>query len=200
MQIIKIFFILFITLSFFPAFPQDGLSKEIALYNFEHDPQGWEIPDWALAKKDHVAETIGISEFQAADGKCALEVGVDFPGGPGWKGAYVERVVDVNDWSIFNYISVAIFLPKDAPRGLRARMILSVGEEWKWTEMNKAFPLIPGEWVTIKALLTAESMDWRRFITDAFRTDIKKIGIRIESNGNIAYKGPVYIDSVKLSE
>ena len=200
MQIVKIFFILFITLSFITAFPSQCASKELTLYNFEKDPQGWEIPDWAFAKKDHVAETIGISEFQASDGRYALEVVVNFPGGPGWRGAYVERVVDVNDWTIFNYISVSVFLPKDAPRGLRAKMILSVGDDWKWTEMNKAVQLVPGEWVTIKALLTADSLDWRRFVTDAFRTDVKKVGIRIETNGNVAYKGPVYIDNIKLSE
>ncbi len=200
MRIVKIFFILLITLTFHIFLPRSILSKEIILYNFEKDPQGWEIPDWALEKEDHVAEEISISEFYASNGRYSLEVKANFEGLPGWRGAYIERVVDITDWSPFKYLSVDIFLPKDAPRGLRARIILTVGEEWKWTEMNKSVPLTPGEWTVIKVDLMPESTDWRRFITDEFRADVKKLGIRIESNGKIAYKGPIYIDNVKLSD
>lgn len=196
----KLFFILFITVALSILTPSVSFAKELILYSFEKDPQGWEIPSWAMEKKDHVATQVGVSEFQASDGKYALEVGVDFEGLPEWRGAYFERVIDVTDWSPFKYLSVDIFLPQGAPRGLRVKMILTVGDEWKWTEMNKGMPLAPGEWVIIKADLTAASMDWRRFITDEFRSDVRKLGIRIESNGKIAYKGPIYIDNVKLSD
>ncbi|MFA5147218.1 MAG: hypothetical protein WC515_07580 [Candidatus Omnitrophota bacterium] len=170
------------------------------MYNFEKDPQGWEIPSWAADKQDHVVRQIGVSEFQASEGKYALEMEVDFTSNPQWAGAYVERLIDVTDWSPFKYLSVDIFLPKEAPRGLRAKIILTVGDEWKWTEMNKSIPLTPGEWTIIKVDLTPESMNWRRFITDAFRADVRKLGIRVESNGKIAYKGLIYIDNVKLSD
>ena len=60
--------------------------------------------------------------------------------------------------------------------------------------------LAPGEWTVISVDLTPESMNWRKFITDEFRSDVRKLGVRIESNGKIAYKGPVYIDNVKLSD
>jgi hypothetical protein len=43
-------------------------------------------------------------------------------------------------------------------------------------------------------------MAWRRFIDDGFRADVKKLGVRIESNGKISYRGPIYIDNVKLSD
>lgn len=200
MSFSKMLFTLVLVIAVFTASPAMPFSKEIVLFSFERDPEGWEIPDWAFTKQDHVAETIGVSEFQACDGKYALEVGINFPGTPGWRGAYVERVADVTDWSIFNYISVNIFLPKDAPRGLRAKIILTTGEDWKWTEMNRSVPLAPGEWTVVKADLTQNSLNWRKFITDNFRADVKKIGIRIESNGKIAYKGPIYMDCVKLSE
>lgn len=196
---LKIFLIILITLAFYALLPKQAFSKEIILFGFEKDPQGWEIPAWALEKKDHVAKQIGISEFQASEGKCALQVDVNFSGSPQWEGAYVERLIDVTDWSPFNYISVDIFLPKDGPRGLKAKMILTVGDEWKWTEMNKGITLAPGEWIVIKADLTPSSMNWRRFIDDAFRGDVRKLGVRIESNGKISYKGPIYIDNVKLS-
>ncbi|MFA6079129.1 MAG: hypothetical protein WC779_05225 [Candidatus Omnitrophota bacterium] len=180
--------------------PNLSFSREILLFSFEKDPQGWEVPDWAIGKKDHVVQEIGISEFQASAGKYALEASVDFPNEPGWKGAYVERVVDVTDWSPFKYLTADVFLPKEAPRGLRARIILTVGDEWKWTEMNKSIMLTPGEWTVLKVDLSADSLNWKSFITDSFRSDVKKIGIRVESNGNVQYKGPIYIDNIRLSD
>lgn len=200
MQKLKIFTILLITIFLFASLPAASYSKEIVLYNFEKDPQGWEIPDWAISKTDHVGRQISVSEFNASEGKYSLEFDVEFSGAPRWEGAYVERVTDVTDWSPFGYLSVDIFLPKNAPQGLRARVILTVGEGWKWTEANKAYPLTPGEWTVIKLDLTPDSTSWRKFIDDSFRSDIRKMGIRIESNGKIAYKGPVYIDNVKLSD
>ncbi|MFH0764529.1 MAG: hypothetical protein V1927_05945 [Candidatus Omnitrophota bacterium] len=197
---LKIFLILLITVAFFTVLPGLAYSKEIVLYGFEKDPQGWEIPDWTMGKADHVGRQISVSEFNASEGGYSLEFDVEFSGSPRWEGAYVERVIDVTDWSPFSCLSVDIFLPKNAPQGLRARVILTVGEGWKWTEGNKAFPLTPGEWTVIKLDLTPDSMSWRKFIDDNFRSDIKKLGIRIESNGKIAYKGPVYIDNVKLSD
>ena len=197
MRILNIFFMVLLTVVFVGG---ASYAREIVLYTFEKDPQGWDIPDWAMAKKDHVARALSVSEFNASEGKYALEVDVDFSGLPGWQGAYVERVVDVTDWSPFNSVSADIFLPGGAPRGLRAKMILTVGESWKWTEMNRSIPLTPGEWTVVRADLTPESMAWRRFIDDGFRADVKKMGIRIESNGKVQYHGPVYIDNVKLSD
>ncbi|MFA6141896.1 MAG: hypothetical protein WC738_01185 [Candidatus Omnitrophota bacterium] len=197
---LKIFIILLITIFLLANLSGISYSKEIVLYSFEKDPQGWEIPDWTQAKQDYVGRQISVSEFNASEGKYSLEFDVEFSGGPRWEGAYVERVIDVTDWTPFNYLSVDIFFPKNAPQGLRARVILTVGEEWKWTEANKAYPLTPGEWTVIKLDLTASSMAWRKFIDDSFRSDVKKMGIRIESNGKITYKGPIYVDNVKLSD
>lgn len=198
MKILSIFLIILVTALSLTAIPDSALSKEITLYSFEKDPQGWEIPDWAMGKKDNASDGIGISEFQASSGKYALELSVNFRLSEAWQGAYVERVTDVTDWGLFKYISIDVFLPKDAPRGLRARIVLTVGEDWKWTEMNKSIPLAPGEWTVLKADLTGDSLSWRRFITDSFRADVKKIGVRVESNGAVVYKGPVYIDNVRL--
>lgn len=200
MRIINISLTLIVAFILLVVLPNMSFSKEILLFNFEKDPDGWEIPDWALGKKDHVAEEIGVSEFQASAGKYALEMGVNFTQEPGWKGAYVERVVDVTDWSPFKFLSADVCIPKDAPRGLRARIILTVGDEWKWTEMNKSIPLTPGEWCVLKVDISPDSLNWRRFVTDSFRSDVKKMGVRVESNGNIAYKGPIYIDNIRLTD
>ena len=200
MRILKIFLILLITINYLAFLSGESYAREIVLYSFEKDPQGWEMPDWALGKTDYIAKQIGISEFHASSGKYTLEVDAEFTGGPKWECAYVERVVDVTDWSPFQYLSVDVMLPKEAPQGLRVRIILTVGEGWKWTEMNRSFPLTPGEWTVVKADLGPDSLCWRRFIDDSFRADVKKMGIRVESNGKIAYKGPIYIDNVKLSD
>ena len=200
MRNLKIFIILLITAVYCAAVPALVYSREIVLFGFEKDPQGWEIPDWAMDKPDCVARQVGVSEFHSSEGKYSLEADVEFSGGPKWEGAYVERIVDVTDWSPFKYLSLDIFLPKNAPQGLRARVILTIGDSWKWTESNKALPLTPGEWTVVKLDLTPESMAWRRFVDDAFRADVRKMGLRIESNGKILYKGPIYIDNVKLSD
>ena len=199
MHILKIFFIFLVVTIF--CIPAGVLhARDIVLYSFEKDPQGWEIPDWAFGKKDHVGKQISISEFQASDGKYALQLDTNFLGGSSWEGAYIERIIDVTDWSPFKFLSVDVLVPKDAPQGLRARIILTVGDDWKWAEMNKSIPLTPGEWTVIKVDLTPESMAWRRFLTDGFRADVRKLGVRVESNGRIVYNGPVYIDNVKLTE
>lgn len=191
---------IFITAFFLMSSAGNSAAREITLYSFEKDPQGWEIPDWVLKKNDNAGRQIGISEFHSSEGKYSLEVDTEFSGGPSWEAAYVECVVDVTDWSPFSNLSLDVFIPKDAPHGLRARLVLGVGEKWLWTEMNRTTPLAPGEWTVIKADITANSMAWRRFVDDNFRRDIRKIGVRIESNGKIAYKGPVYIDNVKLTD
>ena len=200
MRIYKTFIICLVLFFFSSALPKDSSAREIVLNGFEKNPQGWEIPDWAMASKDYVAKQVSVSEYHSSEGKYSLEVESNFTGALKWEGAYVECVVDVTDWSPFNYLSLEIFLPKDAPQGLRARIILTVGEDWKWTEMNKAILLTPGEWAVINVDLTENSMGWRRFVTESFRADVRKLGVRIESNGKIVYKGPIYIDNVRLSE
>jgi hypothetical protein len=178
----------------------EDLPKEIILYDFEQDTQGWEVPDWALSKKDHVGEEVGLSELYTSHGKRSLEFKVNFPGAKEWRGAYVECPVDIQDWSPYGSLEVDVLLPEGAPRGLRAKVILTVSEDWKWTEMNKAVKLEPGEWTVLKANLKPGSLNWKSFITDEFRQDVKKIGVRIESNNAITYKGSAYIDNVKLSQ
>lgn len=196
----KFFLILFFLLLASSLSASYSFAEDILLFSFENDPEGWEIPDWAFTKEDHVAQDVAVSQVQASEGSRSLEMGVNFPSDPQWRGAYVERVIDITDWSPFKYLSIDVYLPKDAPQGLRARVILTVGENWKWSESNKAFALTPGEWAVIKLDLTSESRNWRKYLTDGFRADIRKMGIRIESNGKIAYKGPVYIDNIRLLE
>jgi len=178
---------------------QPGFCKEQVIFGFEENMPSWEIPDWCFEKDDYVGESIAISTKFAKEGKSSLEVMTNFPGGK-WTAAYVE-IQQFFDWTVDKAILADIFLPKDAPLGLQAKFILTVGEDWVWTEMSHMTKLIPGEWTTISASLLPGTTDWRKTqVTDAFRADVRKLGIRIESNLRPAYSGAVYIDNVRLEE
>jgi len=167
------------------------------LFSFEKDTEGWEIPNWCLEKSDYIAESIAVSNKFAKDGKSALEIMANFPGGK-WTAAYVE-VQQFFDWTPYKTVSADIYLPKEAPMGLQAKIILTVGDDWSWTEMSRMVKLMPGEWVTVSAGLAPGVTDWRRTtVTDQFRSDVRKVGIRIESNMRPTYSGPIYIDNVKV--
>lgn len=167
------------------------------LFGFESGLQGWEIPDWAYEKPDHVQKEIASSTDVASEGKSSLKLQAEFPGGR-WTGAITE-IMQYFDWTDFSKIACDIYIPKDAPTGLTGKMILTVGDSWKWVEMSRSFALKPGEWVTVSADLKPGSIDWRRVqVDDAFRADIRKIDVRVESNNKPAYTGPIYIDNIRV--
>ncbi len=185
-----------VILSFFVA----GLSfaaEEEVLFSYESGAEGWEIPDWAYEKPDHVQQSINISEEFASNGVNSLEVEAVFPGGR-WAGAIVETM-QYFDWSEFKTLACDIYLPAEAPLGLKGKFILTVGDNWQWVEMSRSFDLKPGEWVTVEGDISPGSIDWRRIeVGEAFRKDIRKIDIRVESNNKPAYTGPFYIDNVRV--
>lgn len=178
-----------------------GLCAEVCepkvIFGFEEEVPNWEIPDWCFEKEEYVGESIAISNKFAKEGQSSLEIMTNFPGGQ-WTAAYIE-VQQYFDWTLYKNISADIFLPEGAPFGLQARFILTVGEDWTWTEMARLVKLVPGEWTTITASLVPGSADWRRTeVTDEWRSDIRKLGLRIESNMRPVYSGPVYIDNIRV--
>ncbi len=171
--------------------------EETVIFSFENGLQGWEIPDWAYEKPDHVQKEINPSDKYASQGRSSLEMDVEFPGGR-WTGAIIE-IMQYFDWTDYSKIACDIYLPKDAPLGLKGKMILTVGDSWKWVEQSKSYALKPGEWVTLTADLKPGSIDWRRVqVDDAFRQDVRKLDIRVESNNRPAYTGPIYIDNIRV--
>lgn len=180
-----------------PAAVSQAQEEETVIFGFESGLQGWEIPDWAYEKPDHVQQEIESSPEQSVEGSRSLLMMTDFPGGR-WTGAIVE-IMQYFDWSDYSYIACDIYLPENAPLGLKAKMILTVGDNWKWVEMSRSVNLVPGEWNIVKADLRPGSIDWRRVqVDDTFRQDIRKIDIRVASNNKPAYTGPVYIDNIRL--
>jgi hypothetical protein len=167
------------------------------LYDFEKDNNGWEIPSWAFDKTDHVAVSMEPVSNISSNGSWALGVYSEFPGNK-WSGALVE-IQQYLDLSGYDKISVDIYLPPEAPAGLRGKLMLTIGEDWKFVEMTRTTRLSPGKWTTISADISeGNNTVWRRTTVDkAFKEDIRKIAIRIESN-KPAYKGPFFIDNITI--
>ena len=194
----KVFIMVIISMATMLIASMGAFSADKALFSFEEDVQGWEIPDWAYEQDDYVGEDIGISNTVAKAGKNSLKLNVNFSGGS-WRGAVCE-VMEYFDFTPYSTISCDIFLPEDAPLGLKGKMILTVGDNWQWTEMSRSYRLKPGEWTHISANFKPGSSDWKRTkVTDEFRADIRKIAIRVESS-KPAYNGPIYIDNILLGE
>lgn len=184
-----------ITAAAFCQEPDAGAAKVI--FGFEENVPSWEIPDWCFEKEEYVGESLAVSTKFAKEGKSSLELMTNFPGKK-WTATYIE-VQQYFDWTPYKTISMDMYLPKDAPFGLQARIILTVGNDWTWTEMARLVKLVPGEWSTVSASLVPGSADWRRTqVSDEFRQDVRKLGLRIESNMKPVYSGPVYIDNVRL--
>lgn len=167
------------------------------LFGFEEGLEGFEIPDWAYEQDDMVGEDISASDEYASEGSQSLKLETAFPGGK-WTGAVVE-VMEYFDWLPYSTISADIYLPATAPEGLKAEIILTVGENWEWKEMRRAKTIWPGKWTTITGDLKPGSESWKRTeVDDWFRQDVRKIDIRIISNNKPEYEGPVYIDNIRV--
>ncbi len=181
-----------------PAAPV-GTGREITLYSFEKDMEYWAIPDWSLEKPDYVTKSAEVSKDYVKIGSSSLKLTTDFPGKT-WKAALIE-LEEYLDWTPYNKISCDIYLPKGAPEGLKAKIILTVGDDWKFTEMSRAVFLIPGRWNTLSASLIPGTDDWKMTVVDDnLRKDIRKMAIRIESNKGPIYSGPIYIDNIRVTE
>jgi len=173
------------------------ITEERTYYDFEGDLKGWEIPLWAQGKSAYVAKEIIISTDMANEGTGSMKIGADFPGG-NWTAALVE-VQQYLDLSQYRVIRADLYLPPEAPEGLKVKVILTVGDNWKFVEMSRSVPLEPGKWVTISANIEPGSYDWKRVVPDEnFAEDVRKVALRIESNRKPAYTGPIYIDNVRV--
>jgi len=180
-----------------PTPSDEPITEERTYYDFERNLSGWEIPTWTEGKTDYVAQDIMVSKDVASKGSASLKVMSDFPGGT-WTASLVE-IQQYLDLSSYRVISLDMYIPEDAPVGLKAKIILTVGDNWKFVEMSRSVPLVPGEWVTVTGVIEPGSYDWKRVVPDAkFAEDVRKIAIRVESNRKPKYTGPIYIDNVRV--
>ena len=81
-------------------------AAEIVISGFEDSQEGWTIPDWAKTSTDYVAKDLTLSSDVAQEGNQSLKFWAVFPGDR-WTGAYLERAIEVNDWTAFGHLSAA---------------------------------------------------------------------------------------------
>jgi len=167
------------------------------LFDFESIDMDWEIPSWASDKSDHVARDLTVTQGMASEGKGSIELYVDFPK-DAWTAAYIE-ITQNFDLSEYSDLAADIYIPDSCPKDLRAKFIVTVGKDWRFVEMSRRRPLVPGKWTTITADISDNSHDWQRTVVNTeFRKDIRKLGIRIEANAGPSYSGPIYVDNIRV--
>jgi hypothetical protein len=176
------------------------LYREKVLYDFESGNDGWEIPAWAFDKEDHRQISAETSTDIASAGEKSLRVNSNLiPGN--WSASLVE-IQHYLDLSAYGALAVDIYIPPDAPpRGLRAKLILTVGEDWKFVEMSRSVKLEPGKWTYILASLEESSRDWKwTKVDNAFKEDVRKVSLRVEYSGKQEYSGPIYVDNFRVGD
>ena len=180
-----------------PVPSNEPITEERTYFDFESDLNGWEVPMWAEGKSDYVARGAVVSREVASKGTGSMKVQSEFPGGK-WTASLVEIQMYLN-LAKYRVVSADLYIPAEAPIGLKAKLIITVGDTWKFVEMANSVPLIPGEWVTVTASIEPGSYDWKRVVPDEdFAKDVRKIAIRVESNNKPTYTGPIYIDNIRV--
>ena len=175
------------------------ITEERVYYGFEENLSGWEIPLWSQGKSDYVAEEILVSDEFSSHGDKSMKITSNFPGGL-WAASLVE-IQQYLDLSPYRVVRADVYIPQDAPVGLKAKFILTVGENWKFVEMSRSVPLVPGEWIVLNANIEPGSYDWKRVVPDEdFARDVRKIAIRIESNRKPMYSGVLYVDNIRAGK
>jgi hypothetical protein len=168
---------------------------ERVLFSFEKGCQGWEIPEWAANNADFIARSAKISKEVTRSGKSSLKVAVHFTGKHGT--AAVVEDFEYFNWTPYREVLCDIYAPKNAPHGLKAKIVLTIGKSWKRVEMSRFVELDPGHWVTVSANLLPGSKDWTMtMVREHFRKDVRKIAVKVESDK--PYSGAVYIDNVRV--
>ncbi|MFH1665099.1 MAG: hypothetical protein ABIA77_03020 [Candidatus Omnitrophota bacterium] len=170
------------------------------VYNCEQDVQNWEIPDWSVWEDDYVFPVLAIDKNFSNRAELGLKLTVSFPAEE-WRAGIVETE-GFFDLTLYRKLVCDIYLPRSAPKGIWARIIIVSGNEYLWIEMVDPVFLTPGRRTTVSGNLKYGNRAWRysgeaTMMTDELKSDIRKIAIRVESDG-AAYKGPVYIDRIKL--
>ncbi|MFH1797739.1 MAG: hypothetical protein ABH844_00100 [Candidatus Omnitrophota bacterium] len=177
--------------------PQVVFTNGRFLSGFEKTLEGWELPEWTLQKNSYSASSIARSTAFASKGNASVALSLNFPGTE-WTRALIENEEYFN-FKDFDVILVDIYLPKTAPHRLRGSFVFTTGDSWTFMEMARGRRLKPGQWTTIAANISAGSTDWKSaHIDEAFRQDIHKIALKIESV-NVPYSGSVYIDNIRVA-
>jgi len=180
----------------------EGYCQDKMIYNCERYIQNWDIPDWSGAKDDYVSPILSIDKNFLKDGDPGLKLTVAFDGEK-WSAGMIETIGRF-DLTLYKAITCRIYLPRSAPKGINARITITVGDDYTWMEMKRPVALSPGRYTKVKAGLRYGNNKWKTTtgvvrMTDWMKEDVRKVGIRVESN-IVEYKGPVYITDIHLAK
>ncbi|MFC1643797.1 hypothetical protein ACFL5C_00520 [Candidatus Omnitrophota bacterium] len=175
-------------------------------FDFEHDTQGWMIPEWTIGREDYVGQYLLLGNEKSLKNNLSLKLVCKFPRGS-WAAALVEyeprRLIKGG-----SDISVDVFLPKKA-RGseFKARIIITFDKSWRILE-GGAVTLKPGKWNKVSLRLNpCETVDRRISLQEnndsADMESISKIAVRVEREATAwdkkrRFKGPIYIDNILI--
>ena len=143
----------------------------------------WTVLDYLSARKPEAGE---IAEPVSGAGYGRLTVAAN---SHDWNNyVRIQKFISQNgeDWSACDTIGVKVFLPKDAPAGLAATIVVQSGA-WVWKE-GPMKTLAPGTWTTVEYPMST--------YTDPAKVQMVHFVIRTNGNG---FKGDVGLDAFAAS-
>ncbi|MBI5931912.1 MAG: hypothetical protein HY862_21560 [Chloroflexi bacterium] len=174
--------------------------------SFDYDIGNWQLPEISAAGTSEICGTetsnillagIGASyDGTAPDGRSALRLDVNFPGGePPAYGEVGTIVADSGeDWRDSTQLVMDVFVPEELKNeAVRFYIKTGSGEAWNWAQSQ----FIPfggtAGWRAVSAAL-----DFMQPICAGAPSpdlaSVRAIGVQIESRS--AYQGPIFIDNV----
>ena len=139
----------------------------------------WSVLDYLSARKPDAGET---PEPASGSGYGSLMIATN---NMDWNNyVRIQKMIDQNgaDWSACDKIGVKVFLPKDAPAGMAATIVVQSGS-WAWKE-GPMKTIEPGKWTTVEYPMS----------TYADPSKVQMVHFVIRTNGK-GYKGEVGLDA-----
>ena len=133
----------------------------------------WSVLDYLSARKPDAGET---PEPASGSGYGSLMIATN---NMDWNNyVRIQKMIDQNgaDWSACDKIGVKVFLPKDAPAGMAATIVVQSGS-WAWKE-GPMKTIEPGKWTTVEYPMST--------YTDPSKVQMVHFVIRTNGKG---YKG-----------
>ncbi|MGE0710809.1 MAG: hypothetical protein AB7N76_02015 [Planctomycetota bacterium] len=144
----------------------------------------WRCADWATASQGGRAHVAGRT----------LQVPLRFHGGR-YEQGYVGRAAH-ESFAGAGTLELVVRLPAHAPRGLRAKLILLLGEPGRWCEGERATALVPGAAVTARLELAG---DLKPAPARELLAAVRGYGLKVEADDAV-FLGEVTIEEVRLQQ
>jgi len=149
---------------------------------------------WEAATRLSPSTTVQFAASPTERGRNAMRLKAGFPG----EAAVFTRLTE--DWTGYGRMAFDVYLPKNAPRDMRA-MVYVRERDWWWYQTLLPTLLRPGDWTKLIVDISPESDLWqavghKRQWDGYAAQNVREVGLRIF--GHRKYTGPVYIDHIEL--